>query len=211
MAIKRYIPIQDTYIVSASAELNFGADEILKIGKCEDSETTGSARTIVKFEDIENLPDDFRAVVHLSLAEAYNLPPEYLIIAHTLEESWVEGFGRNASQPPYPTGATWKFRDEKGNTWKTPGGDSGDIYDGKFALNNGFLKYLDGKTATVLASYKKVSGGNAWGIDSGEAPFARVWAQTFVQEQDEKDIDIDVTDMVKAWKEHTEGSFGLRI
>src|SRR5574344_510319 len=106
MAFKRFIPIQDTYIVSGSTELNFGADELLQLGKCSDSRASGSARILMKILpdsselDFENyLSSSHKATLHLFLSEAHNLPVTYSIVGCTLPEQWSEGFGRNGDEP----------------------------------------------------------------------------------------------------------------
>src|SRR5574344_2070748 len=102
MAFKRFISIQDTYIVSGSTELNFRSDEILQLGKCNAFRASGSARILMKIIpatldlDIKTyLSSSHKANLHLFLSEAHNLPTTYSLVGCTIPEDWSEGFGRN--------------------------------------------------------------------------------------------------------------------
>lgn len=208
MAFKRFIPIQDTYIVSGSTELNFGADELLQLGKCSDSRASGSARILMKILpdsselDFENyLSSSHKATLHLFLSEAHNLPVTYSIVGCTLPEQWSEGFGRNGDEPALVNGATWKYRNEYQEEWSESfGGDLGSIYDGKFAFSESIAEYIDG-SGSVIATYSKPStdGGNAWGWISGLEGTERIWAWQRYDRDTDKDLNLDVTDLVDSW------------
>lgn len=207
MAFKRFIPIQDTYIVSGSTELNFGADEILQLGKCNDFRASGSARILMKIMpdtldlDIKTyLSSSHKANLHLFLSEAHNLPTTYSLVGCTIPEDWSEGFGRNGDNPSTITGATWKYRDEYQNTWNDSfGGDLGNIYDGKFAFSESIAQYLDGSGSTISTFKQDNDGGNAWGWISGLKGVERIWTYQFYDKVKDKDINLDLTDMVDSW------------
>ena len=204
MALKRYIPIQDTYIISSSlGESNFGADELLEL-KPGDGNTV--SRILLKFssQDLQEIQpavsaSGFKATLHLYLSEAYNLPEEYFLVARTLQESWTEGFGREGDIPNNLTGATWKYRNENLDPWLEPGGDLGTIYDGRYAVQGRIIKVLDGDGAEVAIYEKLADGGNAYGLISGSSDVPTIYAWQQFNRPDRKDLDLDITQMVQTW------------
>ena len=121
MALKRLIPIQDTFIISAS-NYNYGADEILELGSTE------SARILIQFSgtQIKSLldmlrekKDQVKATLHLALSEARNLPGIFSVEATTLSQDWVEGLGQTGDS--LSQGASWNYTGQEENTWNTPG------------------------------------------------------------------------------------------
>lgn len=211
MAIKRFRPIQDTFIVKGTTgnTLNFGGDEILELGKyCHsDMEVSGSSRILLKFdlsEDIEEHLGEFRAILHLYLADAKNLPDTYEVLVCNLIEDWEEGHGKVSDLSSVFSGATWKYRKVDSSEWLMPGGDfdPNDV-DGEFASEQVYednaigprnsLKYtIDGESAdngrfsTLIEKFQQKGAHKIF------------TAQSF-NTLSSKDINIDITPIVQDW------------
>ena len=119
MALKRYIPIQDTFIVSGS-DNNYGADQILELGQTEQG--PGVARILMQFPDLE-IESGTRATLHLYIAGAYNLPGSFTIQAASLTQDWLGGIGRVGDLDK--DGATWNRTGAGTTQWTVPGAISG--------------------------------------------------------------------------------------
>lgn len=218
MALKRLVPLQDTFIVSSSTELNFGADEILELGQTPYGNRP--SRILMQFsskdikEIVESLTEEqlqtLTGSLHLYLSEAKNLPETYSIIAHTVLESWQEGIGREGDDSSKLTGASWTYRNSDLQPWETPGGDDYNAYDGEYAVQGDIVYVLNGEDATVVATYELVAdGGGAYALVSGESTIDKIFVRTIFTRDLTTDITIDISDMVREWVE--KGNEGLLI
>ena len=137
MAIYRIYPEKDSFIWSLPNDAgkygNAGRDEILEIGGFPDSGSTGRTnRALIQFrtKDITAAFDDkisglFSASIHLSLAEAGNLPTDFKIEQFPISQSWTQGVGKRFDNPTNYSGCTWQYRNaEQTDAWATLGGDT---------------------------------------------------------------------------------------
>ena len=198
MSLRRFIPQKDTTIVAALPdcdETNFGKDEILELGRALESSTTGSAKILMQFaqEDLASIAGfvgehDYQAKIHLSIANALNIPERLEIVGTPITEYWEEGFGK-AAEEGNMLGATWTYR-VPGIPWSHPGITSGS-YDGEEAVQTGELMERNGGVADTLIYTTVIDGGNAFlgyevSVDkSGYRPMY--------------DVSLDITELVKQW------------
>lgn len=135
MSIKRFTPVQDTFIVNGSigSTLNVGQDSILELGKCSREGTSGSSRILIKFNSndinfiktLGSIPCSASLVMYFS--EAKRLPSNYVVEGTSIKADWREGFGHLCDIPPYTEGATWNYGISEEIPWETPN-VSEDIY-----------------------------------------------------------------------------------
>lgn len=137
MAIYRVYPEKDTYINSkptvAGLYGNAGLDEIVEIAGYPDptdSATGRTKRTLIQFKstDITHAVDNIitgsiSASIHLSLANATELPSAYTIEAYPISSSWTTGTGKGSDAPVNRTGCSWKYKDAATTEWSALGGD----------------------------------------------------------------------------------------
>jgi len=135
MAIYRIYPEKDTFIFSeptiAGIYGNAGKDEILEIGGYPDlNQIARTNRTIVQFKnsDITSALNSkvtglWSASLHLSLAEAGELPQSYTLYAYPVSQSWINGTGKRDDAAVNTTGVSWKYRDAQVTQWNNLGGD----------------------------------------------------------------------------------------
>lgn len=135
MAVYRIYPEKDT-IIWSEADLvgtygNAGKDEILEIGTYKDiNQVSNKQRTLIQFNsnDINTalnseVTGEWSASLHLSLAEAGELPQTYTIQAYPISASWIMGTGKRDDKPLNTTGVTWKHRANQTDLWSNLGGD----------------------------------------------------------------------------------------
>jgi len=137
MAVYRIYPEKDTYLDSnptvAGEYGNAGLDEILEVAGYPDPDDNAvgrSSRTLIQFRaaDITNAVDNIitgsiSASLHLSLANASELPAAYTIYAYPVSQSWTNGTGRGADSPVNRTGCSWQYRNAGKDAWDSLGGD----------------------------------------------------------------------------------------
>jgi len=135
MAVYRIYPEKDT-IIWSEADLvgtygNAGKDEILEIGTYKDiNQVSNKQRTLIQFNSNDittalnsEVTGEWSASLHLSLAEAGELPQTYTIQAYPISTSWVMGTGKRDDKPLNTTGVTWKHRANQTELWSNLGGD----------------------------------------------------------------------------------------
>jgi len=137
MAIYRIFPEKDTYINSkpttAGLYGNAGLDEIVEIAGYPDPTDPAvgrTKRTLIQFRstDITHAVDNIitgsiSASVHLSLANATELPSSYTIEAYPISSSWTNGTGKGNDAPVNRTGCSWKYKDAATTEWSNLGSD----------------------------------------------------------------------------------------
>lgn len=143
MALKRYIPIQDTFIVSGS-EYNYGADEILELGNYEGN----LARILLQFPEVQ-IEDGARAILHLYVSEAHNLPGSFTVQAANLNQDWLEGIGRVGDLNK--TGVNWKYTGLAADEWAVPGAISSPVVASQSFATRDLLADLDLDVTDMLA------------------------------------------------------------
>jgi hypothetical protein len=102
----------DTSIYERYANLNTGHDEILEVGKKQDSLeiTNGQVRSLIKFTltDLLGAPTTSNAYLNLKIANATKLNQNQLVYVYPVSRSWEEGSGYFEQSPiKSDDGATW--------------------------------------------------------------------------------------------------------
>lgn len=204
MALKRLIPLQDTFIVSGS-EYNYGADEILELG-CTDYGDRLS-RILIQFSTdqlkdyVNTVEGEYKAILHLNISEAKNLPTTFSIIASDLSQAWAEGIGRVGDLNT--EGATWEYtglRDSENIpiSWDTPGTSIWSAFDGGFAIQGSILNILDGGRSIIGSIEQTVDGGTSY-WDTGSIRF---YGQELMCSKNLfTDLNLDITAAVRDWVE----------
>jgi len=188
MAIYKLFPTKDATIYSRYPNKNTGLDEILDVSieDAQDSGNTQSNRFLVQFSQTE-ITDILTNKVSSSLwsasFNAYLAYGDGLNIDTTLEfypisQSWEMGTGKYSYSPEYTNGVSWVYRGAANTTaWATSSFSS-----------------------LVTASYSSSKGGGTWytgSSNTGIVPNVTA-SQTFTY-FDDFDINVDVTNIVKAW------------
>lgn len=188
MAIYKLFPTKDATIYSRYPNKNTGLDEILDVSieDAQDSGNTQASRFLVQFSTSEINDILNNKIGNLSWSASFNAYLAYgdgLNIDTTLEfypisQSWEMGTGKFAYSPEYTNGVSWIYRGAANTTaWATSSFSS-----------------------LVTASYGSEKGGGTWYTGSSNpsiVPTVTV-SQTFSY-FDDFDINIDVTNIVKAW------------
>ena len=126
MAVYKVFLEKDAFISSQLETANTGRDEILEIGSYSSNSIGRTLRTLVKVktDDIANVVDTYTdinnvtASLKLYLADATEVPSEYVIKGVPVAEAWTEGLGRYANSPINTSGVSWKNKDES-TQWST--------------------------------------------------------------------------------------------
>ena len=191
MAIYKIFPEKSATLYSYYPTLNTGLDEILELSTFESIESTNEvSRPIIKFptDEINNIIDNkvgtasFDCYLKAYLANASELPLTYTIYSHPLATDWSVGTGRLANLPITTDGASWENKDEN-NIW------------------------FSGFPAGTTGSYDPTGnvGGGLWWTGSNY-----VATQSFNQKSS-KDIELKVTNTVRAWNSGSISNYGFII
>jgi hypothetical protein len=186
MAIYKIFPVKDASIYSLYPSRNTGLDEILE--SSTDLNSAGTAQTsrfLVQFDDTE-INDIITNKISGSTWQAnfrgFIANLDGLNLTTTLEfypvyGSWNMGTGKYLYSPEYTNGVSWAWRSYSGsNAWTT----------------SGFPAY-------VTASYNTEVGGGAWYTSSANASVLPIYSTQSFSYIDSGDIDVNITNMVKAW------------
>ena len=186
MAIYKIFPAKDASIYSLYPNKNTGLDEILEAStKIDISDSPQTSRFLVQFST-EEMNDIINNKISSSQWQAnfkgYIANLEGLNLDTTLEfypifDSWNMGTGKYLYSPEYTNGVSWIWRSYSGsNAWAT----------------NGFSSF-------VTASYGSQAGGGTWYTGSSNNTVLPISASQTFTYADSGDIDVNVTNMVKAW------------
>ena len=187
MAIYKIFPEKDATIYTAYPSMNTGRDEILEIANLDPSQEANSLedvrRTLIKFSTSEisdlitnSIGDlNISASLKLYIAAATPIPLDYSIEAYPVSESFNMGTGKFLDSPQSTDGVAWGFRLQNGSPqWAT----------------SGFNQWVTG-------SFNSIVGGGSWYTSS--AVFTNVYTSQSFSYNDDNDVNIDVTDAVKAF------------
>jgi len=188
MAIYKLFPTKDATIYSRYPNKNTGLDEILDVS-IEDAQNSGNtqaSRFLVQFSQTEILDILTNKVGNLSWSASFNAYLAYgdgLNIDTTLEfypisQSWEMGTGKFVYSPEYTNGVSWIYRGAANTTaWAT-----------------------SSFSPLVTASYSSSIGGGTWYTGSSNTNIIPTvtTSQTFSY-FDDFDINVNVTNIVKAW------------
>lgn len=178
MAVYKIFAEKDSTLYSDYPTLNTGMDAILELTKNTSlnyASQSSAARILIKFAD-QDMQDvinnyigtaSYSANLKMYMADANALPTDYTIEAYPIYSSWDMGTGRFGDSPIPIDGVTWLYKSAgNANPWTLSSFALGTT--GSFTNNN--------------------PGGGTWYTASQATQSFGVYI--------DKDIDIDVTDMV---------------
>jgi hypothetical protein len=188
MAVYKLFPLQDSTLYSGYPEMNTGIDAILEISSTYPStfSTPIVARSLIQFDQsqinsiIDTLNTSSTAIsasLKTFIADASGVVMKSDIYVYPSSGSWNNGSGEYLDNPSTVNGVGWEFRANSGsNPW-----------------------LLDSFTENVTGSYIAASpGGGNWYTASTDTNLNLEYSQSF-NLRTTKDINMDVTDIVKTW------------
>ena len=199
MAVYKIFPVKDATIYSLYPSRNTGLDEIIESSITVENSSADpqTSRFLVQFDSIEindivnnkingsQWQANFKAYV--SVLEGLNLDTK--LEFYPISGSWNMGTGKYNYQPEYQNGASWGWRSYSGsNAW--------------FRLINDLPNY-------VTASYSGSLGGGAWYTGSSNPTVLPIYSTQSFGYTEPGDIDVNITNMVKAWYSGTIDNNGL--
>jgi hypothetical protein len=187
MAVYKIFPSKDATIYSRYPNKNTGLDEILSVSieDSQDSGNTQTSRILIQFSDTEIsdiITNKINNAIWSASLKMYASVINGLNSTTTLEiypisGSWNMGTGKYTYSPEYTNGVNWYSRSSSGSgNWPT----------------SGFSSF-------VTASYSSTSGGGTWYTGSSNATVLPIYITQSFSFYDDKDINADVTNIVKAW------------
>ena len=200
MAVYKLFPSQDTTLYSAYQSMNTGLDAILEI-KNEVTESGASprvSRALIKFDnnEIKDVINNEAKTLAVSaslkgfIAKATGVIMDSNIETFPLATAFNNGTGRYLDNKIVDNGASWIWSDYSGsNKWTTAGFNS---------------------LRTASFSGSDNAGGGYWWTGSGGYKWAgnnigRLEATQSFTLRSQKDMDLDVTDIVKVWYSSSSG------
>jgi hypothetical protein len=189
MAIYKLFPTKDATIYSRYPNKNTGLDEILDVS-IEDATTSGKTqanRFLIQFSTTEindiltnkvgNLSWSASFLAYLAYGDGLNI--DTTLEFYPISQSWEMGTGKYSYSPEYTNGVSWIYRGTSNTTaWAT----------------SSFEPFV---TASYISSSE---GGGTWYTGSSNVSIVPTvtTSQTFSY-FDDFDINVDVTNIVKAW------------
>lgn len=187
MAVYKLFPSQDATMYSLFPQMNTGIDEIIEISNLNFAVNSYPqvSRYLVQFDqdEIDNVIDgkingaqwDVHLRNYIATAQGINLDTKLYI--YPVSGAWGMGTGKYLDSPIVTNGVSWQYQIQSGSKqWGT----------------SGFNPY-------VTASYSGSNvGGGTWYTSSNLPGLDVVQTQTFSYRSD-KDLNVIVTDTVKAW------------
>ncbi len=188
MAVYKIFPLQDATMYSRYPNMNTGIDAILEISNLNPS-TIGTpvvARPLIQFDQSQinsviNTLNTGSTAISASLkafiADANGVVMQSEIYTYPVSGSWNNGSGEYLDNPSTINGVSWGYRANSGSSpW-----------------------LLDNFTENVTGSYIAASpGGGNWYTASSDTNLNLEYSQSF-NLRTTKDINMDVTDIVKTW------------
>lgn len=182
MAVYKLFADRDAFINNQYSTGNTGLDEILELGNYQVAGYTYVARPLISFDssEISDVLDNkvgtatFSSSLKLTYATAYETPTTYSVNAYPVYDAWDEGVGKFGDSPTNTTGVSWDFPlNDSSGSWDFPTGQG-----------------ITGSNSDV-----NLQGGSWY---TGSNNISLEGTQTFVRDN-EPDLDINVTNTVKAW------------
>jgi hypothetical protein len=131
MAIYRIFPEKDAFISSEVPTGNAGKDEIIEIGGYSDTTGLGETnRLLVHYSDADIVDvvtnkigsTNYSASLHFYLADAYQVPVNYILYAYPVYGAWDSGIGKFGDYPTNTTGVSWQYKlAGEAGAWTTTG------------------------------------------------------------------------------------------
>jgi len=194
MAVYQIFAEESATLYSYYPATNTGLDEIVELSTFYSINGTNEvSRALIKFStsEIEDVVSnkiqstDYDAYLKVYLANASEIPLDYTLYGYPIAKNWNLGTGRFGNSPATTDGVSWVYTDQSGSTVWT---------------NGSFSAFQTG-------SYK-----------SGSTPGGGVWwsNQTYESTQSfnnisSKDIEMKVTNIVKAWENGTFNNNGILL
>jgi len=187
MAVYKLFPSQDATMYSLFPQMNTGIDEIIEISNLNFAVNSYPqvSRYLVQFDqdEIDNVIDgkingaQWGAHLRNYIATAQGINLDTKLYIYPVSGAWGMGTGKYLDSPIVTNGVSWQYQIQSGSKqWGT----------------SGFNPY-------VTASYSGSNvGGGTWYTGSNLPGLDVVQTQTFSYRSD-KDLNVIVTDTVKAW------------
>jgi hypothetical protein len=197
MAVYKIFPTKDATIYSLYPNRNTGLDEIIESSTSiiNASALPQTSRFLIQF-DTNEISDIINNKISGSQWQAnfkgYMAVLEGLNLNTTLEfypifTSWNMGTGKYNYSPEVQNGVSWKWRSYSGsNAWIT-----------------------SGYPANITASYGGTLGGGNWYYTSSNTTVLPIYSTQSFTYVDSGDIDVNITNMVKAWHSGSIANNGL--
>jgi hypothetical protein len=193
MAVYKLFPEKDTTIYSAYPVMNTGLDAILEVSNTVPSITPSPrvARALVQFnqDEIEDVVNNkisganWSGSLKLFIAQAQGINLDTIIKTYPASENWSNGTGEYGDSPQTVNGTSWKYINYSGSDiWKT----------------GGYTPYVTGSYSGSISTGLANGVGGNWYTGSGYIDGELVASQSFGL-RSEKDLDMNVTNIINAW------------
>ena len=188
MAIYKIFPLQDATLYSGYPVMNTGIDAILELSSTYPFTVANPivARPLIQFDQsqinsvIDTLNTGSTAIsasLKAFISDASGVVMQSEIYAYPSSGSWNNGSGEYLDNPSTVNGVGWEYRSNSGsNPW----------------LTDGFEENTTGSFITASP------GGGNWYTASSDSRLNLEYSQSF-NLRTEKDINMDITDIVKTW------------
>jgi hypothetical protein len=188
MAVYKIFPVKDSSIYSLYPNLNSGIDEIIECSTRVSDDydiNTQTSRILIQFSQAEitdilqnkvgSLP--WSSSLKLFLADGEGFSDDVTLQFYPISSSWVMGTGKFLDNPEITDGVSWNYRD---------------YFGGKSWRISNYRQY-------VTASFNPTTpGGGTWYTGSSIAGLNVIQTQSLGY-YSTGDINVDVTDTIKAW------------
>jgi hypothetical protein len=190
MAVYKIFPEKSATLYSFYPALNTGLDEIMELSTFESIDGTNEvSRPLIQFpsSEITDIINNkvsgsaFDIYLKVYLANASEIPLNYTIFCHPVAANWNQGTGRLGNSPQTDDGVSWVYTNQSGsNLW----------------IQGSFPPLITG-------SYNNTVGGGTWYSSS---LYEATQSFTFISD---KDIEIKVSNTVKAWYSGSISNYGF--
>jgi len=190
MAVYKIFPEKSATLYSFYPALNTGLDEIMELSTFESIDGTNEvSRPLIQFpsSEITDIINNkisgsaFDIYLKVYLANASEIPLNYTVFCHPVAANWNRGTGRLGNSPQTGDGVSWEYTNQSGsNLWIQGSFPSG-----------------------ITGSYNNTIGGGTWYSSS---LYEATQSFTFISD---KDIEIKVSNTVKAWYSGSISNYGF--
>lgn len=192
MAIYKLYPYKDTTLYSFYPDANTGLDPIIEVGSPLTTQASNNQiRTLIAFDQTEinsilinRISSSlWQANLKCFVANAAGINSSNTLYIYPLSGSWNNGSGQFGDNPITTNGASWAWKTySSGSAWST----------------SSYSSY-------VTASFLNINqGGGNWYTGSSNPNLNLISTQSF-DIRSEKDINTNVTDIVKVWYSSSNG------
>ena len=187
MAVYKIFPSKDASLYSSSPTQNTGLDEILEASLSVNNFSLypQASRFLVQFstDEINDIinnkigPSTWQANFRGYLSNLEGLNITTTLEFYPISGSWDMGTGKYSYSPAYTNGVSWRYRTYlSGSEW---------------SINN--------FSPNVTASYGGETGGGTWYTGLSDPSLNPIYSTQSFGYFDSGDINVDITNMVKAW------------